>query len=197
MKNRVTLSLSIIFFFFFLSCKKETHRIDNFFVEFATVNKSESILLFLLDDDTKLTPSNPSVLDLKDGMRALINYTPLENSLVKINSYRPIFMDSIRNEGYPDKVKTDPIKIISVWVSGNYLNISFEVDYHSKSHASALFRDTNAEKTTLYFSYSREDDPTGAPTLNYLSFNLNDLKKKSFVVYINTYKGKRKLVFEK
>jgi hypothetical protein len=55
----------------------------------------------------------------------------------------------------------------------------------------------SADEQTLYFSYSREDDPLGAPTLSYMSFNLESLQKKNFTVFINTYEGQRKFEFEK
>ena len=106
---------------------------------------------------------------------------------------RRIFLGNVQEEGYPYKLATDPIKIVSLWVSGSYLNLSFQTDYHSKSHTAALFRNMQAEKPTLYFSYSRGDDPAGAPTLSYLSFNLESLQQEDFTIYIHTYEGIRKI----
>ena len=75
--------------------------------------------------------------------------------------------------------------------------MSIEVDYHSKSHKTGLYRNMNATHQTLYFSYSREDDPAGAPTLMYLSFNLENLQDENFRVYINTNEGEREFLFSK
>ena len=189
----------LLFLFFFLilffGCEKESARIDDFLVEFAVVKKAENNFTFELDNGKVLVLKNPTNLDLEDGKRIILNYTPLEDGFIKVNSVRRIFMDTIKEKGYPSDVKTDPVKIISVWFSGNYLNMSLEIDYHSKAHKAGIFRDMNADEQTLYFSYSREDDPAGAPTLTYLSFNLESLLKNNFTVYINTYKGKRKLQF--
>lgn len=197
MRNRLTLIFSVIIVLSFPGCDEKDNRIDDFLVEFATVIKKGNIVTFQLDDGVILTPQNTSTIKLKDGNRIILNYTTIEDDFIKVNSVRQIFMDAINEEGYPADLKTDPVKIISTWVSGNYLNISFEVSFHSKSHKTALFRDINAEVQTLYFSYSREDDPVGAPTLMYLSFNLESLQDENFSVYINTYKGERKFVFIK
>lgn len=193
MNNKLNLIFAIIILSFLLSCKKETARIADFFVEFATVNLESSAIKLTLDDGTVLIPKTTTKLDLEDGDRVILNYTPLEDKFITINGVRKIFLDSIKTEGYPDKVITSPIKIVSIWVSGHYLNMSFEVDYHSKPHTTALFRDLKAEKPTLYFSYSREDDPPGAPTQTYLSFDLSSLENKtSFIIYVNTDKGMKR-----
>lgn len=197
MKNKLTLLFSIISLLFLLSCDKELPRTDNFLVEFATVKMVNSSISFELDNENILEPENPTSLDLVNGNRVILNYTPLENGLITINSVRKIFLDTIKEDGFPGEVKTSPIKIISIWVSGNYLNMSFEVDYHSKSHNTAMYRDIDAAETTLYFSYSRGDDPPGAPILNYLSFDLKSLEKKSsFTVYVNSYEGIREFEFQ-
>lgn len=192
MRNRTTLLFSVLVLLFFISCDKEDARIPNFLVEFATVIKKESSTTILLDNGNTLTPEPPSNnLDIEDSSRVIINYTPLENNLITINSIQQIFLGNIE-EGFPEQLGADPIKIISIWVSGSYLNISLQTDFHSKPHSVSLFKDTNAEKPTLYLSYSREDDPAGAPTRMYLSFNLGDLENENFTVYIDTYDGKRR-----
>jgi hypothetical protein len=197
MKNRLALIFFVIILLFFPACGKKEIRLDNFLVEFATVIKKDSSLTFQLDNNTVLTPQSPPTIKLENGNRVIINYIPLEKGVIKLNSVRPIFLDTIKEEGYPDKVKTSPIKIISVWVSGKYLNMSFHVDYHSKPHITGLFKDTEAAKPTLYFSYSRGEDPPGAPTLTYLSFNLESLKEKEFTIHINTYDGFREFLLKR
>ena len=193
MKNKSTLIvLSVILLLFFSSCDKKESRLVDYFVEIATVVKTESLLTILLDNGTVLTPENTNKLDFKDGDRVMINYTPLDKGFININSIRAILLANIQEKGYPEMLETSPVKVISVWVSGNYLNISFQVDHHSKPHTIGLFRDMQAEKPTLFFSYSRRDDPPGAPNLSYASFNLESLNKQDFTIYINTYDGERK-----
>lgn len=196
MKNRHSLILSTLLLLLLASCSEKETRIVDFLVEFATVAKTASSTTIVLDNGTVLTPNNAINgeinVDIKDGDRVILNYTPLEDGFISINSIRRILLANILEEGYPAKRKTSPIKIVSVWVSGKYLNMSFYVDYHSKPHTAALFRDMQAGKPTLYFSYSRGEDPPGAPTLTYLSFNIESLQKKNFTIYINTDEGERK-----
>ncbi len=192
MKNRATLMFSVLLLFF-VSCNKEQARLVDFFVEFATVIKTEPSVTIQLDNGKVLSSKNNSNIEVEEGDRVILNYTPLEDGAISINSMRRIFLGNVQEEGYPYKLATDPIKIVSLWVSGSYLNLSFQTDYHSKSHTAALFRNMQAEKPTLYFSYSRGDDPAGAPTLSYLSFNLESLQQEDFTIYIHTYEEIRKI----
>lgn len=196
MNNKLTFIFAIGVLLFLQSCEKEATRIPDFLVEFATVKLDDPFLTFRLDNGTVLKPKIDSEFDLNDRDRIILNYTPLEKEFITINSVRKIFLDIIKEKGYPDNVMTSPIKIISIWVSGHYLNMSFEVDYHSKSHIANLFKDPDAEEPTLYFSYSREEDPPGAPVLTHLSFDIESLNKKAFTVYVNTYDGMREFIFK-
>ena len=198
MKNKLSLLVAIVLIPLLLACEKESVRIDNYLVEYATVNVAGSTVTFKLDDGKILMPETTAdKLDVEDGVRVILNYTPLdEDGFIKVNRIQRIFMDVIKEEGFPDELKTSPIKIVTIWVSGQYLNMSFEVDYHSKPHITGLYRDMEADEPTLYFSYSREEDPPGAPTLTYLSFDLNSLESDTpFIVYVNTYEGMRKFEF--
>lgn len=196
MKNRATLIvLSVILLLFFSSCDKKENRLVDYFVEIATIAKTESLITILLDNGTVLTPENTNKLDFKNGERVILNYTPLEKGFIYINSIRAIHISNIQETGYPHERETSPVKIISVWVIGNYLNMSFQVDYHSKPHTIGLYRNMQAEKPTLFFSYSRRDDPPGAPNLSYASFYLGSLNKQDFTIHINTYDGERKFEF--
>ena len=196
MRNNFILFLSVSLLLFLFSCDKEDTRLVDFFVEFATMSKKESTITFELDNGKILTPSSYSDLDIKDGDRVILNYTPIDKGLINVNSVRRILLDIIKEQGYPDKLNTSPIKIISVWVSGKYLNMSYQIDYHSIPHTAAILRDMNTDKPTLYFSYSRRDDPPGAPTLTYSSFNLESLQGQDFTIYINTHEGERKFDFK-
>ena len=196
MKNKFALLFAITFISFLLSCQKEATRIPDFWREFATVEIIDANISFILDNGSILKPQEPISFDLENGSRVIIDYTPIEGEFIKINSIRSIFMGAIQEEGYPEKVKTSPIKIKTIWVSGHFLNISFEVDYHSKPHITGLYRDIQESRPTLYFSYSREDDPPGAPTLTYLSFDLRSLENNEpFSVYVNTNEGEREFNF--
>lgn len=196
MKNRAILIFSVLILFFFVGCDKNEKRVADFLVELATVVKTVPTIAIELDNGKVLNAENTLEVDLEDGNRVIVNYTPIKNNSIKINSIQPIFLGEIKYKESPNEIKTEPIKITSVWVSGSYLNMSILVDYHSKTHSVGLFRDLQSEKPTLYFMYSREDDPAGAPTRRYLSFDLESLnKEEEFIIYINTYEGERKFNF--
>lgn len=195
MINRVTIIFSVLTLLFFASCDKNETRIPDFLVEFATIIKTESSVRIKLDNGNVLSPEGPFNFDVNNGDRVIINYTPLQNSVVKVNRIEQIFLGEIKIKENPDEVKSEPIKIISVWSRGSYLNLSFQVDYHSKAHSVALLKDTQSNSNKLYLIYSREDDPAGAPTLRHLSFNVESLLNEGFTVYINTNNGERKFDF--
>ena len=192
MRNKDTLIFLTLVLLLFVGCDKDETRIPDYFVEFATVVKTESSIIFKLDNGNVLTPDDSLNYDLDNGNRVIINYTPLESGSVKINSVKNVFLGKIEAKESPRQIESDPVKIISVWKSGKYLNISLQVDYHSKEHSANLFKDTQSDSSILYFKYSRLDDPPGAPTLTYLSFDIENLQDKNFSVYINTYEGERK-----
>ena len=195
MINRATIIFSVLTLLFFASCDKNETRIPDFLVEFATIIKTESSVRIRLDNGNVLSPEDPFNFDVNNGDRVIINYTPLQNSVVKVNRIEQIFLGEIKIKENPDEVKSEPIKIISVWSRGSYLNLSFQVDYHSKAHSVALLKDTQSNSNKLYLIYSREDDPAGAPTLRHLSFNVESLLNEGFTVYINTKNGERKFDF--
>lgn len=195
MKNRATLIFSVLALLLFASCDKDETRIPDFLVEFATIIKTESSVRIKLDNGNVLSPEDPFDFDVENGNRVIINYTPLENSVIRVNRIEQIFLGEIKIKEDPNEVKSEPIKIISIWSRGSYLNLSFQVDYHSKAHSVALLKDTQSNTNKLYIVYSREDDPAGAPTLRHLSFNIESLKNEGFTVYINTNNGERKFDF--
>lgn len=195
MRNRATLIFLTLIFLVFVGCDKDEARIPNYFVEFATVVKTKSSIMFELDNGSVLTPDESPNYDLDNGNRVILNYTPLESGSIKINSVQVVFLGTIEAVENPSEIESDAVKIISIWKSGKYLNISLQVDYHSKAHSSGLFKDMQLDIPILYFKYSRLDDPPGAPTLKYLSFDIENLRDENFSIYINTHEGERKFDF--
>ena len=195
MRNRATLIFLTLIFLVFVGCDKDEARIPNYFVEFATVVKTKSSIMFELDNGYVLTPDKSSNYDLDNGNRVILNYTPLESGSIKINSVQVVFLGTIEAVENPSEIESDAVKIISIWKSGKYLNISLQVDYHSKAHSTGLFKDMQLDIPILYFKYSRLDDPPGAPTLKYLSFDIENLRDENFSIYINTHEGERKFDF--
>lgn len=173
---------------------------DNYLVEFATLLKEAGSSVFILDNGQRLIPESEEKVSGDSGQRVLLNYVPLEGNAIKINYASPIFTASIEPDGFPERYASDPVKLQSVWVGGNYLNLIVEIEYHSKPHNLALLRDRSSSTIDLYISHSCNDDPPGAPQTMHASFLLTSLKAESnaptipFRLIINTYDGPR--VFE-
>ena len=188
---------SVILLVFLSSCEEEIPRTDDFKVDFATVLRENSQLRFQFDNGRILTPVNPELYSSgENGQRVVINYTPLENNQLRIRAISNIFTGNIRTEGFPDLLAQDPVRIQSVWVGGEHLNLILEIQYHSVPHSVALFRDMDSPTIDLHFSYSRNNDPAGTTRLLHTSFLLSTLRENgnepvAFRVFINTHSGLR------
>ena len=199
--QNVSKILITIFLFTLIGCDKEFERIDNYLVDFATVLKEGSNFIFQLDDGTLLTPKGSLNLKSDTGDRVILNWVPSDDNIVKINRATSIYTGEIQNEGYPSQYKNHPIKIQSVWVGGIYLNMTFEIEYHSKPHSIAILRDMESQTVDLYFAHTTNNDPKGYPQTMYASFLLSSLLDKDttaempFNLYINTNSGIRSYQF--
>ena len=196
-----TATLLIFLLILLLSaCDKDPERMDNYLVEFATVVKESSNYRFRLDNGRLLIPEEVKNYSGEEGQRVILNYVPLEGDAIKINFVSNIFTGSVQQDGFPEHYSDDPLKIQSVWVGGDYLNLIMETEYHNVPHSVALLRDPSSTSIDLYFSHSTNDDPPGYPKMMYASFLLSDLRKQTgglpvpFRLFINTYTGMR--IFE-
>lgn len=185
------------------SCDKETERLDNYFVDFATVVKESANYRFRLDNGRLLIPNEVKNFSGEEGQRVVLNYVPLEENRITINFVSKIFTGKIQENGFPKNYSDDPLKIQSVWVSGGWLNLIMETEYHSEPHSIGLLRDANSPTIDLYLSHATNDDPPGYPKMLYASFLLTDLYKLTtnsapipFRLFINTYSEMRVLELE-
>ena len=188
----------ILFFLFSLSCSKEgVERMDDFLLDFATVNKSSGKTYFILDNYRVLVPTIEPTQSWNEGQRVGINYTLLNGDTIKINSVSEIYTGQLKYIDEEEEIEDDPIKIESVWVGGSHLNIIFYAEYYNTPHTIDLFYnlDDNSE-AKLYLSYSRNGDSPGYSKKMYASFNLADIQSESedstpFKLSINTFAGLR------
>ena len=188
-------------FFLALSCEKEITRLDDMFLEFATAVKSDSKTLFRLDNNRLLIPIDSYDNKAEHGKRVIINYTPVKGDTVKVNQVSSVFLGTVAEEQTGNMQGQDPVKIQSVWVSGGYLNMIFEAEYHSKIHKIGLYRNNSVSLSDLYFTYSREGDPPGYAKKVYASFMLSALYEDNpptnkFTLNIKTVDGIRQFDFE-
>lgn len=195
MSRKIILS-AILVFLFAISCEKETKRMDDFWVEFATVIKSESKTVFRLDNFKTLVPKELKDYSGKDGQRVVLNFTPLHGDTVKINSISNVITGTIQETHTQDNIVQNPLKIQSVWVGGNYLNMILEIEFYEKNHNFALYRNTASNGIQLYFSHNTNQDPRGYAKKIYLSFSLSSIQSAQnsptpFQLFINTHTGLR------
>lgn len=195
---------TIVPFFFVLccmiqSCEKEPPRLGNYRVEFATAIVENRQTRFQLDNRKILLPSDRKNFGIKNNQRILLNYTALQNNTIIVNRVNPVFTDAIRLLS-PEIWHRVPVKIQSIWVGGDYLNMILEVEYHSKPHKFGVFsHETN--KRTLYFSHDSNGDLPGYPKMMYLSFLLKNIdvpdssSSVPFSLSIETYSGLRTLYY--
>jgi hypothetical protein len=179
------------------SCEDEPERIDNYFVEFATVKLDGGKFRFMLDNSRLLIPFKINYSG-KDGQRVILSYTPLEGDTVKVNQVSDVFTADIQSENFPNYIARVPVRIQSIWVGGDFLNMIIEAEYPSKPHKVALLRDTSSSTVDLHFSHSRESDPPGYRQIMYCSFYLGSLRSGEeapipFRLIINTFDGLREI----
>ena len=163
----------------------------DFKVDFATVINQPQ-LRFQFDNGQIFTPVNPEAYQGATGQRVIMNYTPRENNTLYINSIANIHTDVIRTEGFSESIAIEPLRIQSVWVGGNHLNMILEILHHSAPHTVRLFQNTDANDIELHFSYSRNQDPVGTSRILHLSFLLSSLRGEAdppvpFRLFINTH----------
>jgi hypothetical protein len=199
MKRKLFIATLIIGFFLAVGCEKEDERIDNFLVDFATVFVSNRRIFFQLDNQRILIPKGLNYSG-ESGQRVILNYTPLRGDTVKVNDVANIFTGAIQLPDFFQQPSKDPVKIQSVWVGGDYLNMIFETEYHSVQHLIGLFiMDPSSTPRELYFSHSRNNDPPGYPQTFYASFLIKGLRYPEssdpvpFRLFINTYAGMREI----
>lgn len=199
MFQNIKISL-LLFLLFTVSCEKELERIDDFFVEFSTVTRLSGSIVFKLDNDRQLIPEKLHGYDGAEGQRVILNYTPLEGANIKINQVLDIYTGEINESNQIELAEKDPVKIQSVWVSGGYLNLIAEIEYHSKAHKIGVVRNSQQSPSDLYFVHSREGDPPGYSRKLYASFLISSLKEEllenKFKFHINTIDGERIYEFE-
>lgn len=198
MKWKYISCLMVVFLIAF-ACEKNEKRIDDFFVEFATVIKPAEQITFQLDNNKILIPKKLKDYSGKNGQRVVLNYAPLRGDTIKVNSVSDIFTGTVQESNAVDTLIKEPVKIQSVWVGGNYLNLILEIEYYNKTHVIGLFRDTQSSIINLHLTHSKDGDPPGYAKKLYASFSLSAIKSANvsptpFRLHINTHSGVR--VFE-
>lgn len=201
MNSPLSLLMAIILLSLLTGCEKEPERMDDYLVDFATLQKEGTEYRFRLDNNRIVIPTGVDDYKGNEGQRVILNYVPLNGDTIQIRRISDIFTDVIQEDGFPERYTDDPVKIQSVWVGGDYLNMIMEIEYHSLAHKVSLLRDPSSASVDLWFSHSRNNDPHGYPQMMYASFSLQSLHPGSngtipLRLFINTHTGMREFHFE-
>ncbi len=199
--RRIYIAFLLLMLVLAVSCEKDQARIDDFFLEFATVERPFGDLVFVLDNYRVLVPHNQSTYAGKAGQRVIINYTPLDGDSIKINSISDIYTGEIKKRDNIESIQNDAVKMQSVWVGGDYLNMILDVEFYDKAHIVDLLQSVSSEDVNLYFIHSKNDDPPGFYKKMYLSFSLTSLKTNNsqpinFKLHLKTLTGMQIYNFE-
>ena len=186
----IVLSLQLI------ACEKEPDRMDNYWVDFATVIKTRDQLSFQIDHNpNRVVPDQPIDEVLAAGQRVILNYTPVRDDIIHVNDLRKVFTGVIILSPSME-IFTDPVKVQSIWVTDDHINMILEIEYHHTPHTFALYRDpTDLTHVNLFLSHSKNDDSPGHAEKVYLSFSLHSLSPtemdRPFKVNLHTREGIR------
>ncbi len=176
----------------FASCLDDDgYSLDKNWRSFVTVNKiGENTYDFTLDNGDKLWIAAPIGLDLKPKYdRAIIDYTILSDKqgdydhYIKLNSFYDVLTKNVIYIPADDQLKQDsighdPIKVLSIWEGGGYLNVNFEYNMGEVSQhmvnliSAASDLDVNNETVNLEFRHNKNNDPEKYKAQGYVSFDL-------------------------
>lgn len=188
----------VLMLFTVIGCDKVSdRRMDDFILDFATIDIISGNTYFVLDNYKVLTPKVEPTESWPMGQRVILNYSLLNSNTIKVNSVSEIYTGNIKVSDYVENISADPIKIQSVWVGGSHLNLIFNVEYYDQPHSIDLIRNAEREdEIELYIAYSRNNDSPGYSKKMYASFYLGDIQSDNdvvtpFTLFINTESGLR------
>lgn len=194
------------------ACSKEEYQypsITTDLVDLQTDNNSN--VKQILTDDGKVFVPNKIVKYASSTpdstYRVRCAYKVLEETGNKISLYRinqivsayPVFSSYFENG-----IKTDPVKIISIWQSERYINLHIGLMTKGELHEVHFIKDEpviNASGTKtqhITFYHSQGNDPEGYTREAFLScplYNLGLQSNDSVIFSINTYDGNKSYNF--
>ena len=98
--------------------------------------------------DTLYPVSEVNSDDMGEGVRVLLQYRPIETlsehkKQVEIQALSAIHFDTLRIVPHDkiDQLPDDTLYLQSVWKTGDFLNLRYRIDYHSRPHSILLVAD--------------------------------------------------------
>ena len=189
----------------FFSCDKDdTSGVYYFEVNLATVHKVNESFYFQLDNGKTLYPvifqENLNFYP-EDNQRVLMQYGILleNNSMydesIQVYSISNINVSSIKELTIENELLfgSDPIALESIWISGNYINLSFFIYGDIGVHYVALVENTTLtypddDTLRLEVRHDALDDYPAYRKKTMISFDISSLEKgQKLAIKINTY----------
>lgn len=120
---------------------------------------------------------------------AIYEITDAENRVAYVYSLGSIF-SSPPIQGWEGKIKTDPVDVQSIWMSGDYLNMVLLVKSQNKEHAFHCIETADGQRLHFQFYHDRQGDAEAYTKKAYFSIPLKAYKTRhaSFLFSINTHK---------
>lgn len=208
----------LLIFLLFLSCKGEddSYVYPSVKLEFinAQTNSSGYVSYLQTDKDTIYDISNDRTsckLDANTLERVVCYYTVLSKASSSQHGTADLYSILKAVSPTPGKLatgyqmKTDPVGIQSVWLSGQYINMTLQVKLQSKTHlfnfienSTSTSQGTPTINLTLY--HDKSDDVEAYTKIGYLSVPLQKYIQQypggfNVSISINTYSGVKTYTF--
>ena len=191
MKRPVSLTL-LLLFFCLSSCNDDKNDVyPSIVTELADcpTDAGGTMTAILLDDDTRLTLTNPQTgLRASVTYRALAGYT-LSDGRATLYSLTPaaLLRDST------SVATCDPVNVVSLWRTSRYLNLHLMPKTQGKGeHAWGFITDSIvADHAYLRLHHRQGADPTAYSTDQYASLPLDLVPADRFTIRIETFQGLR------
>ncbi len=209
----VTLLLSLV------SCDNEPeYDYGDFRSVFATYNDTtatgNALLTYQAHDDSdpiKMESVNKWTLKTKKNERIYMRYTVVEkrgknDQLIRIDGARRINNDVLRKAEHEHfkEIVSEPTRIVSMWRTGNYINVNTWVPYSGQRFQLLLIADEITQNNEIVEAKLVYDLLGAEGTFErkcYASFNITNLWKKenlkTFRIHVNDPKGKKIYDFTK
>lgn len=194
----------------------DDYSLDNFTIVLVTVKKDAGkVPYFVSDKGTKLWAAASLVpyRDLADGTRLMASFTLLSDKqgefdhYVRLNDYSKVLTKDVinLNTANKDSIGDDKVRITDMWVSGDYLNVEFQMNLPSvNKHRVNLVKNTTVTDPVddyihLEYRYNDMDDVTGYIAHSVVSFKLGEnspskSSKKGLKIRINSAVNGEKII---
>ncbi len=180
------------------SCLKDDgYSLDKFWIDYGVISGDNKSFTIVTDNGKVLFPSASaiSLVNVKDSMRVIVNYTILGDApqsdldyYVKINGMQLVLKKDILTfeEAVSDSIGNDGLKINNVWLTPKYDLLNVEFQYPgSPYHAHMINLVINPENKVdedgniiLELRHNKKGDPYTNPLLSgRASFDLRSIRQ--------------------